>query len=70
MPGAVHCLSPSVHNTTIRAVLVALLGMAALAVPTPIVAHAAGYEGLLDITPANATAESIGGLDPGCPLIP
>ncbi|WP_054246242.1 hypothetical protein [Rhodococcus opacus] len=63
MPGAVHCQSPSVHNTTIRAVLVALLGMVALAVPTPIVAHAAGYEGLIDITPANAAAESIGGLD-------
>ena len=32
-----------------------------------IVAHAAGYEGLIDITPANAAAESIGGLDPRLP---
>lgn len=67
MPGAVHCQSPGVRNTTIRGVLVALLGVLAWAGPAPNVAHATGYAGLLDITPANAAAESIGGLDPRLP---
>ncbi|BAH50888.1 hypothetical protein [Rhodococcus opacus] len=67
MPGAVHCQSPWVRNTTIRGVLVALLGVLALAGPAPNVAHADGYADLLDLTPANAAAESIGGLDPRLP---
>ncbi|MFC9554936.1 hypothetical protein ACFTWF_29305 [Rhodococcus sp. NPDC056960] len=67
MPGAVHCPPPWVRTTTIRTVLVVLLGVVVLAVPTPPLTHAAGYDGLLDITPANAAAESIGGLDPRLP---
>lgn len=61
---------PSRRRPAIRALLTALLGVAALAVPGQGVAHAAGYDGLIDLAPSNADAEAIGGLDPRLPTDP